>query len=292
MDYFIILNATIMAAILVGVHSTIVEIWASLFLPFLVSIFYFSKNKIIFAFVGSLVTYALLCIFHTGINNRLVLIDHFTMVALLIACLIICIGIMERGSEIFNNLKETLETKQDLMIRNTIMEKISKTDALTGLYNHLSFQEYLVSILEQSDKHHIPIQLAIIDIDDFKQVNDMYGHSIGDIILERISSIIKENVTFDDFVARYGGEEFVVLFVGKPFEETFNVIERIRIEVAELRHKELENQSVTISIGLNEYEVNTDNETLFKGADSLLYLSKRNGKNKTTTIHESAFSIK
>lgn len=281
-DYFIISNATIMAGILVGVHSEIVVIWASFFLPSLVSIFYFSKNKIIFAFISSLVVYILLIIFQLEIRDQLGIMDHFTMVSLLVACTIICIGIMKRGSEIFENLKETLETKQELMIRNTIMEKLSKTDALTGLYNHMSFQEYFDSILEQSVKYQIPIQLAIIDIDDFKKVNDTFGHRIGDVILERISSIIKKNVTTDDFVARYGGEEFVVLFVGKQFEETYRVVETIRKEVSKLKHAEVNNQSVTVSIGLNEYKTNTDNESLFKGADALLYISKKNGKNKTS----------
>jgi diguanylate cyclase (GGDEF)-like protein len=282
-DFIIIINATLLAGILVYVHSTIIVIWATFFLPSLVSIFYFRKNKIIFAFITSFVVYSLLVVLHSEINEKLVLMDHFTMVALLGACSFICIGIMKRGAEIFDNLKETLEIKQELIIRNTIMEKLSKTDALTGLYNHISFHEYLESILEQSNKYHIPIQLAIIDIDDFKKVNDIHGHRIGDIILERISSIIKENVNADDFVARYGGEEFVVLFVGKPFADTFNVVERIRVEVSRLTHEELGDQSVTISIGLNEYEIDTDNETLFKGADTLLYLSKKNGKNMTTT---------
>jgi diguanylate cyclase (GGDEF)-like protein len=160
------------------------------------------------------------------------------------------------------------------------MDKLSKTDALTGLYNHKTFHEYVDTILTQNKLYSFQIQLAIIDIDNFKIVNDTYGHWTGDIVLKEVGKILQSSVTADDFVTRYGGEEFAVVFIGKTFPETLDILEKIRESIENHTFVELANKSVTVSIGVHNYLSSDGKELLFKYADEALYRAKRSGKNK------------
>jgi diguanylate cyclase (GGDEF)-like protein len=126
------------------------------------------------------------------------------------------------------------------------------------------------------------LHLAIIDIDNFKKVNDTYGHWAGDIVLKSVSRCIKELLTPNEFVARYGGEEFTVIFTEKTVGEAYQMLDNIRLEIAQTKHPELDHQSVTVSIGLESYVEGEGRENLFKRADHSLYTSKKTGKNKIT----------
>ena len=106
------------------------------------------------------------------------------------------------------------------------MDKLTKTDALTDLYNHMTFHEYFEKLIEQHEQNGLPLQLAIFDIDNFKLVNDMFGHRAGDAVLQRVSELIRSKVSTNDFVARYGGEEFAILFTDKLKMEALKLSSR------------------------------------------------------------------
>ncbi len=178
-----------------------------------------------------------------------------------------------------NNLEKVTKDKQELLIKSAIMEKMSKTDALTDMYNHKTFQEYFDTIIRQVSKSDNSVQLAILDIDDFKRINDTFGHSVGDIILQRISTRIKTMVTIDDITARYGGEEFAVILTNKTMEQSLILLESIRKEIQDESHIEL-NRNVTVSIGVHEYYKGESKEKVFNKADKALYEAKHSGKNK------------
>lgn len=171
----------------------------------------------------------------------------------------------------------------DKLTKNSIiLEHLSKVDALTGLYNHKEFHQYLEQMIARIKRgEKLQLQLAILDIDNFKQINDTYGHDTGDIILQRVAETIKQYTCYDDFVARCGGEEFAIVFTGTTMQEAYQRVERIRNALMELSHPEI-NQPVTISVGLKELEDDPLGEKeLFRQADSLLYMAKRSGKNRT-----------
>lgn len=178
-----------------------------------------------------------------------------------------------------NNLEKLTNDKQELLIRSAIMEKMSKTDALTDMYNHRTFQEYFDTIIRQATKADSRLQLAILDIDNFKSINDTFGHSIGDIILQRISFKIKTMVTVDDIAARYGGEEFAVILTNKTLEQSLILLESIRKAIQDESHAELD-RNVTVSIGVHEYHNGESKEEVFNKADDALYEAKHSGKNK------------
>ncbi|KZL91511.1 histidine kinase N-terminal 7TM domain-containing diguanylate cyclase [Clostridium magnum] len=178
-----------------------------------------------------------------------------------------------------NNLEKVTRDKQELLIRSAIMEKMSKTDALTDMYNHRTFQEYFDTIIDQASRADNRFQLALLDIDNFKKINDTFGHSVGDIILKRISSIIKTMVTVDDISARYGGEEFALILTNKTLEQSLALLESIRKAIQDESHIEL-NSNVTVSVGVHEYYKGEPKEELFNKADEALYKAKHSGKNK------------
>ncbi|KAF4325669.1 hypothetical protein G195_000734 [Phytophthora kernoviae 00238/432] len=134
--------------------------------------------------------------------------------------------------------------KQDLIVRNAIMSKQSMTDGLTNLYNQSSFKDYYEKAFEYA-KNGMSLHLALIDIDNFKSINDTYGHRVGDVILERVSLVIQENVTSSDIAARYGGEEFALLMFEQSFEQAYALVEQIRKKIARLVHPELEGAYIT-----------------------------------------------
>lgn len=178
-----------------------------------------------------------------------------------------------------NNLEKVTMDKQELLIRSAIMENMSKIDALTDMYNHRTFQEYLDTIIRQVSRVGGTLQLAILDIDDFKKINDTFGHSVGDIILKRIASRIKIMVTAEDITARYGGEEFAVILTNKTMMQSLTLLDSIRKAIQDESHIEL-NRNVTVSIGVHEYYKGEPKEEVFNKADQALYEAKHSGKNR------------
>jgi len=107
------------------------------------------------------------------------------------------------------------------------LEHQARTDSLTGLLNHSVFYEQLLHALQESSRVHSPVAVLMLDIDDFKHVNDVHGHSVGDELLRYLAEVLRATVRPDDTVCRLGGEEFAVIMVGCSAENAFRVAERI-----------------------------------------------------------------
>ncbi len=279
-DYLIILTATVLASVLIHDFSEIEIIMGALFLPLIISVFYFQKKKILFAFIAAFSAFHYLYFFNKEIKehfNPESLIAIYSLLAIVTA---ICIGIMNRGTAILNHLKKTLKSRQDLLVKNIIMDRLSKIDPLTELYNHISFHEYLDTMIHQCENSPFPIHLALIDIDDFKKVNDSFGHRAGDKVLQVIAGWVKKEIRLNDFAARYGGEEFAVIFSEQRTDDVIRIAERIRNAIADSPLAELNGQSITVSVGLSEYKQGLGKEKFFHAADTALYQAKAEGKNR------------
>lgn len=272
---------SLIPGILVYFHANLDGIQYFFVIPILVSVFYFQPSKLLISFGVNVSLFSLLYLLHPVLKSKIYVIEFMTTVITLFCGLIISYGIMARGAEIQQNLKRTMSEQQDLLVKSILMDKLSKIDALTELYNHKTFHEYLDKLIDQSDHNMLKLHLAVLDIDNFKKINDTYGHWVGDLILRSVSQTIRSTVSTDDFSARYGGEEFAVIFTDKTREEVLEITESIRESIAGSRHPELNGDSVTISIGLKEYIPGSGKEWLFRGADDALYTAKRSGKNRT-----------
>lgn len=165
-----------------------------------------------------------------------------------------------------------------------IYERIIKEtihDHLTGLFNRPYFNETYEQQVSLAMRYNTDLSVLFIDIDDFKAVNDQFGHLAGDYVLQQVAHIIKREKRDSDIAARYGGEEFVLLMPHTGNVNAFILAERIRREIARATFRYDEHTiSVSISGGLSSYPLNaTHPEKLLTMADSALYLAKGAGKN-------------
>ena len=172
------------------------------------------------------------------------------------------------------------ERNAELQRAKETFEQLSITDGLTRLHNHRFFQDHLAREIKRSIRSRAPLSMLLIDIDDFKRLNDRFGHAAGDEILSRLARIMSATVRESDLLARYGGEEFVVLAVDTRVPGGYQLAEKIRTVVAESTFA-LEGDPattrVTVSIGVAAYRGNR--EAFFRNADTALYRAKDAGKN-------------
>jgi diguanylate cyclase (GGDEF)-like protein len=157
------------------------------------------------------------------------------------------------------------------------------TDKLTGLTNHGRFQEVLGGEIEQVRRYRYPVGLIMLDIDNFKQINDTYGHPQGDQVLQAVARVLRDESREADWAARYGGEEMALILPHTDLEGAYVIAERVRTAVAALRIPVLganELIEVTASLGVSATS-EADKRTLIAEADAALYRAKREGKNRT-----------
>ncbi|MES9853134.1 MAG: GGDEF domain-containing protein [Candidatus Thiodiazotropha sp. L084R] len=164
---------------------------------------------------------------------------------------------------------------------------ISRTDQLTGLLNRRGLEENFNSEVNRSQREDQSFCLALVDIDDFKAMNDRYGHLHGDEILKQIASLVQSQIRSIDTVARWGGEEFAILIDKSSLSDSIYVAEKVRKTIQDSSHEHPEiKEKVTISIGLAEYRQDQTMLGLFDDADTALYLAKRSGKNCVRTTED------
>jgi diguanylate cyclase (GGDEF)-like protein len=157
------------------------------------------------------------------------------------------------------------------------------TDELTGLANHGRFQELLQLEMEQVRRYRHPVGLIMLDVDDFKSVNDTYGHQQGDIVLRQVARVLRDTSREADSPARYGGEEMAVILPHTDLEGAYTIAERIRSSVEALRVPRLDRNGIlriTASLGVAASNSGRK-DTLIAEADAALYRAKRQGKNRT-----------
>ena len=170
---------------------------------------------------------------------------------------------------------------EELQRANEALEQLSITDGLTRLYNHRFFQEHLTREIARVGRSGDPLTLILVDIDNFKQLNDTFGHAAGDAVLADVAGVMMEMVRGADVLARYGGEEFALVPVDTTLEGAVGTAEKLRIAISE-HQVEVEHEGkstllrVTVSVGVAEYRGNR--KTFFNDADRALYRAKAAGK--------------
>ncbi len=151
---------------------------------------------------------------------------------------------------------------------------LSVTDDLTQVGNRTKLEEL---ISKESNEIQFPASLVMLDIDFFKNVNDTYGHPMGDQVLAYLGKFLRQSVRREDFVIRYGGEEFLIIFPNCLVDDCYKLMETIRNDISNADDRPVE---FNISAGISEYD--GDFEKSLKNADSALYTSKENGRNQVT----------
>lgn len=209
-----------------------------------------------------------------GLSN---LIGHYFKIFsfYLIYKTIIVKGIKEPYDIIFREIKQT---QQKLFEQNSILKDLATVDGLTGLYNHRYIYDRLEEEADRCVRNNCRFVVLMLDIDHFKNINDTYGHLLGDKILKELAIIMQDSIRFSDMVGRYGGEEFLIMLVETKLADGYIVAEKIRKTIE--RWEFTEGLRITVSIGAEEYSGEKISELLEK-ADYKLYRAKNNGRNQT-----------
>ncbi|NNJ96067.1 MAG: GGDEF domain-containing protein [Gammaproteobacteria bacterium] len=158
------------------------------------------------------------------------------------------------------------------------MSLVAYTDPLTNIYNRLHFSHFLDSEIDRVKRYGGTFSLIFFDLDQFKGINDEYGHPVGDETLREVANIVQKANRSADIFARYGGEEFIILTPATDISGATVHAERLRKDIAEHRFSEIGN--LTCSFGATEYKKDQDDVgALFKRADAALYHAKNKGRN-------------
>ncbi len=165
------------------------------------------------------------------------------------------------------------------------LEHQAQTDALTGLWNHRAFHERLRSALVQSSVEHEGVSLVMLDLDDFKRVNDVYGHATGDHVLSAVAEILRSVIRTDDAVCRIGGEEFAIIASQAGLADAFRLAERVATKVAESSFEAVGPMSLSIGIAACPDHAANPRE-LFACAEAAMMTAKATGKGRVVVFQD------
>ncbi|MEK6635434.1 MAG: diguanylate cyclase [Planctomycetota bacterium] len=197
-----------------------------------------------------------------------------------------------------HNISEKIDSKEIEFFKNIVrqayviienswlynkVKRLAITDSLTGIYNHGFLYECLCKEYARAERYKLPLSFLMLDIDYFKRINDTFGHPQGDVLLCKLSKILKNNIRVCDTLGRYGGEEFSIILPEAKMEDSMNLAERIRREVEQYNFGDA-NKIIkcTVSIGISGYpgpDVKSL-EDLINEADKSLYNAKAEGRNR------------
>jgi diguanylate cyclase (GGDEF)-like protein len=216
-----------------------------------------------------------------GFSN---LIGHFFKI---VAFYLIYKAITEMGLEkphqlLFRNLKQS-----ETALRNALeeVERLAITDSLTGLYNHRHLFERAGHEFQRARRYQFPLSVMMLDIDEFKRVNDTHGHAVGDQVLQGVSECCRKELREVDVIGRYGGDEFVALLPETGLSAACQVAERLRKSIAE-RTLDTKAGRITVTVSLGIAVLDDEHltpESLLDRADQALYVAKQNGRNRVWT---------
>ncbi len=181
----------------------------------------------------------------------------------------------------FRNSKFLIETFIDIRERKRMDEELKRlatTDILTGAYNRTSFDEIIEREIERVKRYNKPLSVIMFDIDHFKQVNDTFGHNVGDAVLKKIAYLVRKILRKVDYFMRWGGEEFIIISAGTDREQAYTLAERIRKRIGNYKFDHID--KITVSCGVAEYTEEDTENSLIKRADDAMYKAKRKGRNR------------
>lgn len=211
--------------------------------------------------------------------------EQFVLALAALAALIVTAAITTGIQRRLTLTGQLQKVRGDLEESNTALratlaaaEMLAARDQLTGLCNRRNFDQRLEGTIARTARHGDIFSLLMIDIDHFKNINDYYGHSVGDEVLRRFGEVLTARLRQNDVAARWGGEEFVVLADGANLDNARMLAEQIRESVATTTFSPV--PRVTVSVGIADYQEGETGDDLLRRADKALYGAKRNGRNR------------
>ena len=186
--------------------------------------------------------------------------------------------ILKLTNDLMGMIREGERTNRELKEANETVEKLARTDPLTGLANRRTLHEAMLREIARAGRLGERLSLVIADLDHFKEINDQYGHTTGDHVLAEVAAVFQSHLRPYDLAARYGGDEFVLLLPATSTEAAIIVSERMQKNAAEIRVPECPAR-VTISLGVATWMTGEAPEHFLARADAALYAAKSAGRN-------------
>ena len=184
-----------------------------------------------------------------------------------------------------SNIKYFVSTSQDVTERINMLndlQRLATTDTLTGIHNRYKINQLIDDEIVRTKRYKEPFALIMFDIDHFKNINDSYGHDIGDVILQELSKIVNSSIRESDSFGRWGGEEFMLIAPKINLEDALKLAEKLRKIIENHNFSEVEH--ITVSIGVSIFDDKSNKEEKLKEVDDALYKSKENGRNQVSFI--------
>lgn len=185
---------------------------------------------------------------------------------------------------IFYYMLNGMKKSKELKSLHSKLNEMLKVDNLTGLSNRRHFMDFLAKMHSLSQRHSHPLSILMADIDNFKEINDNYGHHQGDQFLQAVSEVLKRKTRNEDLAARMGGDEFIVLLPETNLKEALHIANRIKKCVENIDILS-EKESCSISIGAAQLKEDDNIESFLKRVDDALYKAKENGRNRVETLN-------
>lgn len=158
------------------------------------------------------------------------------------------------------------------------LERLATTDTLTNAYNRTKFNELIVMEIERAKRFHHALSMLMFDLDHFKDVNDTYGHTVGDEVLRTTADIVRRHMRRTNHFVRWGGEEFIVIAIEADLDDSVRLAERIRGEIESYKFDTI--KTLTLSVGVTQLKANDTVASFIKRVDEALYKAKENGRNR------------
>jgi len=177
--------------------------------------------------------------------------------------------------------------QRSLKEANLRLSTAASTDYLTGLSNRRRILDQIDAELSRSRRHNTPFCIVLADIDEFKGVNDSYGHEAGDRVLMFVADSMRSSVRREDLCSRWGGEEFLICLPQATADQAVHVAEKLRTEIADstVKYQQMDIR-ITVSLGVAEYRPGSKIDELIREADIAMIAAKRSGKNRTCSFPE------
>ncbi len=205
-------------------------------------------------------------------------IDYDLVWKIAIGSIFLILLIIYWNTKIIKANRLLVEAQKDIEEKNTELERLAITDILTNLYNRRKLEELIQDEINRCERFGHNFTLTMLDIDHFKDVNDTYGHQIGDKVLIELSNLFKNNLRKTDFIGRFGGEEFIMICPESQEQEIMKLVESLRVKIANFQFSEVGHK--TVSFGVTIFKNGDSIESLIKRADDALYQAKNSGRNK------------
>ncbi len=285
-NYLIITSLVLISIVLSSVHGHYIVVLGLFVIPVLVTSVFLENRFLIYSLITSAVGLAISFIIlintpeYSESSETKWMLGANTLITLLIMMLFSFISWL-----IILVHKNRERTLSQVQTENAKLSKETRFDGLTGLQNHTSFYTVLENKLVKARHNKSGFALAMLDIDDFKDVNDTYGHAAGDEILKFVSETLVNVIGKSGAVFRYGGDEFAIIFHNPDPDANVQSLEHIRMVVESNDTMLMNGSGITLSIGYyNVKEAIMSSEEIFYRADQALYQAKYNGKNQVYAV--------